>query len=175
MSFAKKIMYHTYLQRIVSSTCSLRCLQQKTALAAFVRPSDLSNIDLTSMDIDPNTSTLTFNIVAPKEQRRGQKIIKPVMLHPHTEINFCQFVACTVLLDHPFVREKRPPSALFVNPHTPSVTIKTTTISSWLRQLIRLSTSETRVSVRSLTSSLTLRLDISLEKHFSFLFWFRRS
>ncbi|KAG1469554.1 hypothetical protein G6F56_003192 [Rhizopus delemar] len=157
----------TFLKRLDSVTCSFRRLQQKTAfllaMATFLRPSDLSRIDLTSMDIDPADSTLTFNIVAPKEKRKGQRIIKPVLVHPHTDPHLCPVVACTTLRDHPFARDKRPPSVLFVNSHSPAVAVRTTTISSWLRQLIRLSTSETRVSVRSLASSLALRVGISRE------------
>ncbi|KAG1050395.1 hypothetical protein G6F43_007325 [Rhizopus delemar] len=157
----------TYLQRIDSNTCTLRCLQQKTAfllaMAAFLRPSDLSRIELTSAIIDPNNSTLTFNIGAPKERRRGLKIIKPVMIYPHMEANLCPVIAYLALRDHQAVRERRPPSALFVNSRNPQTAIRTTTISSWLRQLVRLSTTETLVSERSLASSLVLRMGISRE------------
>ncbi|KAG1038061.1 hypothetical protein G6F43_012748 [Rhizopus delemar] len=156
-----------YLSKIPSeATTSLSTLQSKLAfllgMVAFLRPSDLARISLLSVATDSAHGTISFNIVAPKERRNKIRIIKPFLIHSHHDPRLCPVLCFQAVIHHPKATG-RPPDVLFVNPQNPSAPVLSTTISSWLRRLIRLSTSEHRVSVRSLGSSQALRRGISVD------------
>jgi hypothetical protein len=142
-------------------------LQAKTAfllgMAAFLRRSDLARINLLSSHIDSTDGTLFFEIVSPKEPRQGFRIIKPVLISPHSDPTLCPVAAFSTLRDHPAVAHKRPSQTLFVNSKRPHLPAAARTIGTWLTRLLRLSTSESRVSVRSLASSLALQANIPLD------------
>lgn len=132
-------------------------------MAAFLRPSDIERIDLTSASVSTDKQTLYFKVVAPKEKRKGFHIIKPFLIHAHRTPSLCPVQAFIALRDHRVIRHRRPPQSLFVNSLRPSEPVKATTISTWLRGLIKLSTHEARVNVRSLASSLALKAGLPLE------------
>ncbi|KAI8879775.1 hypothetical protein K501DRAFT_139820, partial [Backusella circina FSU 941] len=69
----------------------------------------------------------------------------------------CPVAAFETLRDHSLVTNHRPPQVLFVNSK------RRCRSYDWLSKLIRKSTTEPRVSVRSLVSSLALRAHISLD------------
>ncbi|KAG1367341.1 hypothetical protein G6F61_012995 [Rhizopus arrhizus] len=72
-----------------------------------------------------------------------ERVTKAVLAHPHAS--------------------SRPPDVLFVNSANPTLPVKSSTISSWLRRLLLHSTSESRISVRSLGLSLALCSGIPLD------------
>jgi hypothetical protein len=150
-----------------SVTTTLSALQPKTAfllaMAAFLRPSDLHRLDFASCRIN-DQGVLFFNIVAPKERRKKQRIIKTLMAHPNNnDATLCPVAAFVALRDHPLAKHARPPHALFVHSFQPNRAVFSTTIASWLRRLLRLSTPETNVSVRSVAASLALQRGVPLE------------
>ncbi|KAI8321361.1 hypothetical protein EDC96DRAFT_454039, partial [Choanephora cucurbitarum] len=106
-----------------SASTSLSSLQPKVVfllgMAAVLRPSDLHRIDFSTCKIGLNGS-LCFDVVAPKERRKGQRITKTL-------------------------------TPVFV-----------TTISSWIRRLIRMSTTEPRVPLRSVAATLALENNVPL-------------
>lgn len=128
-----------------------------------MRPSDLHRISFCSAKVNPSTTVLTFEVVSPKERRQGVRIIKPFMIHPHTDDCLCPVKLFLLVRDHPSAQDKRPADHLFVNSIRPTQPVESNTISTWLRKLVRLSTQEKRVSVRSLDSSLALRSGIALD------------
>jgi hypothetical protein len=85
------------------------------------------------------------------------------MIHPHTDDCLCPVKLFLLVRDHPSAQDKRPADHLFVNSIRPTQPVESNTISTWLRKLVRLSTQEKRVSVRSLDSSLALRSGIALD------------
>ena len=156
-----------YLMEIPSSSSvPLASLQPKLAfllgLSGFMRPSDLARISLLSASVDSNSQCLTFNVIAPKERRGGVRIIKPFLFHSHQDSRLCP-VQCFQAVKHHPRAQTRPADTLFVQSTHPSKAVLTATISSWLRRLIRRSTSEPRTSVCSLGSSRALREGISLD------------
>lgn len=156
-----------HLSNILSDTStSLTLLQQKLAfllgMVALLRPSDLARISLLSAKVDHQSGILTFDIVAPKERRNQVRIIKPFHIHPHPDTRLCPVQCFQAVLAHPHA-SSRPPDVLFVNSANPTLPVKSSTISSWLRRLLLHSTSESRVSVRSLGSSLALRSGIPVD------------
>ncbi|KAG1229910.1 hypothetical protein G6F35_002007 [Rhizopus arrhizus] len=156
-----------HLSNILSDiSTSLTLLQQKLAfllgMVALLRPSDLARISLLSAKVDPQSGILTFDIVAPKERRNQVRIIKPFHIHPHPDTRLCPVQCFQAVLAHPHA-SSRPPDVLFVNSANPTLPVKSSTISSWLRRLLLHSTSESRVSVRSLGSSLALRSGIPVD------------
>lgn len=145
-------------------------LQQKLAfllgMAASLRPSDLHRVDFATanVQIERNCKCLSFQVVTPKERRGGRRIIKPFCVYSHHDPSLCPvatFLAVRNRLTH-----LNPPSTInsfFVNTNMTTQIIKVTTISSWIRRLIQLSTSEPRVNLRSLASSAALRAGIDLD------------
>ncbi|KAG1435959.1 hypothetical protein G6F56_013758 [Rhizopus delemar] len=131
-------------------------------MVALLRPSDLARISLLSAKVDPQLGILQFDIVAPKERRNQVRIIKPYHIHPHPDTRLCPVQCFQAVRTHPLA-SSRPPDVLFVNSANPALPVKSTTISTWLRRLLHHSTSESRVSVRSLGSSLALRRGISVD------------
>ena len=117
-----------HLQTMQSSASTrLTKLSQKTsfllAMAAFLRPSDVHRIHLTSATVDPWSGVLTFDIHTPKERRKGQRIIKTIAVQPRTTSSFCPMFAFCALRDHP--RASPPPKEqLFVNANKPSAPVE---------------------------------------------------
>ena len=150
-----------------STTTALSPLQGKVAflmgMAAFLRPSDLQRIDLLSCVVD-SSGILSFNVVAPKERCKKQRIIKQLTIHPHANnASICPVAAFLALRDRHRLQRVRPPSALFVQSGLPSQPVLSTTIASWIRRLIRISTSERNVSLRSVAASLALTNGLPLQ------------
>ncbi|PHZ15769.1 uncharacterized protein RHIMIDRAFT_235107 [Rhizopus microsporus ATCC 52813] len=69
-------------------------------------------------------------------------------------------LAFIALRDHPSLSHLSTRSLLFVNSRCPQEPLATSTISKWLRNMIRISTEERNVSVRSIASLLALCRDI---------------
>ncbi|KAG2228482.1 hypothetical protein INT48_008098, partial [Thamnidium elegans] len=165
-----------YARTILScSTTSLKPLQQKLAfllsMAAFLRPSDLARIPFSSCNIRPEGS-LTFQVVAPKETRKKRRIIKSFTVHPHnTDIELCPVRCFKALRDHSSLASRSDDSHLFVKSHIPSQPLSST-LSTWLhREFISLSTSESRVTMRSLASSRALDKGVSIDNIVSLGNW----
>lgn len=100
---------------------------------------------------------MTFDVHKPKEKRDRRPIIKSFLVKAHQDSRLCP--VRTFLL----VLEKRPRSDvvnLFLNSVHPDKELSLSTIQSWLNKLIRLSTTEKRVSLRSLGSSLAVQQGI---------------
>ncbi|EIE86006.1 hypothetical protein G6F46_013034 [Rhizopus delemar] len=145
-------------------------LQQKLAfllgMVAFLRPSDLHRIDFetANVQVEQNRKCLSFQVVAPKERRGGRRIIKPFRIYSHHDPTLCPVTTFQAVRDR--LAHLNPPptvTSLFVNANIPTQIVKVTTISSWIRRLIQLSTSEPRVNLRSLASSAALRAGIDLD------------
>ncbi|KAI9338902.1 hypothetical protein BD770DRAFT_306759, partial [Pilaira anomala] len=93
----------------------------------------------------------------PKEKRGRRMIVKTFQVKAHHEIHLCPVDTCHFYLN------KRPncsASTLFVNSLRPNKPISVRTIQGWLTRLLRLSTTEHRVSIRSIASSLALQVGI---------------
>ncbi|KAI9020979.1 hypothetical protein CLU79DRAFT_861856, partial [Phycomyces nitens] len=149
-----------HLAGIDSATSTpLAPLSRKTAflvaMAAFLRPSDLSRLQLLSARVDPSSGALSFDILGPKEWRNGRRIVKTIAIQHHSSPFCCPIRAFCALRDHPHAAWACPPQDLFVKAHHPSVLVQVSTISSWLRSLMQLSTTES-VSVHSIASTLAL-------------------
>ncbi|KAG2228546.1 hypothetical protein INT48_000313 [Thamnidium elegans] len=129
----------TFLKNIENGTTSLAKLQSKLAfllaVTCFLRPSDLHRIPINSMKIENNNTELSFDVNCPKEKRGRRMIKRP---------------ACRA-------------TTLFVNSLRPNNPISVRTIQGWLTKLLHLSTSENRVSIRSIVSSLALQVGIPKE------------
>ncbi|KAG1300413.1 hypothetical protein G6F64_012724 [Rhizopus arrhizus] len=147
-------------------------LQQKLAfllgMAAFLRPSDLHRIDFAAanIEIERNCQYLSFQVVAPKGRRAGRRIIKPFRVYSHQDPSLCPVATFQAIRDHLAHLIPQPTvTSFFVNTNTNMTKqiVKVTTINSWIRRLIRLSTSEPRVNLRSLASSAALRAGIDLD------------
>lgn len=156
-----------HLRQIQSTTpTSLLLLQKKTAfllaMTAFLRPSDLHRIDLQLADIN-NGFQLTFQVISPKETRGHHRIIKSFTIFPNQGCSLCPVRAFIALRDHPSLSYLSTRSSFFVNSRCPQEPLTMSTISTWLRNLVRISTEERNVSVRSIASSLALRHGVPKE------------
>ncbi|KAI9006729.1 hypothetical protein CLU79DRAFT_892139, partial [Phycomyces nitens] len=103
-------------------------------------------------------------IPIPKETRGGHRIVKSLGIHAHPSFHsLCPVLAFRALRDYPlFV--PRPSSSLFVNSKYPDHNIQTSTVSSWLSRLVRLSTSVCPTpSLRSIASDLALHRGTLIE------------
>ncbi|KAI9310033.1 hypothetical protein BX666DRAFT_1837900, partial [Dichotomocladium elegans] len=68
---------------------------------AFLRPSDLHRISLADSQLDDH-GRLRLVIVAPKETRRGRRIIKDSLIAPlPDDESLCPVQAFNALLNHP--------------------------------------------------------------------------
>ncbi|KAL7311792.1 hypothetical protein PS15m_009512 [Mucor circinelloides] len=136
-------------------------------MAAFLRPSDLARIPFSSCTVDSNSGCLKFHVVSPKETRSKRRIIKPFTIHPHaTDVELCPVKCFLVFLrDHPTLQARPRDSQLFVKSNNVYQPLSVSTLSSWLhREFISfLSTSESRVSIRSLASSRALDQGVPLQ------------
>ncbi|KAI9028906.1 hypothetical protein CLU79DRAFT_680229, partial [Phycomyces nitens] len=149
-----------HLAGIDSATSTpLAPLSQKTA---FLRPSDLSRLQLLSAQVDPSLGALSFDILGPKEWRNGRRIVKTIAIQRHSSLSLCPIWAFCALRDHPHAARAHPPQDLFVKAHHPSVPVQVSTIFSWLRSLMQLSTTKS-VSVCSIASTLALEQGMSLD------------
>ncbi|KAG2228466.1 hypothetical protein INT48_008777 [Thamnidium elegans] len=112
------------------------------------------------MKIENNNTELSFDVNCPKEKRGRRMIVKTFQVKAHQEPQLCPVNACSVYL------QKRPActaTTLFVNSLRPNNPISVRTIQGWLTKLLHLSTSENRVSIRSIASSLALQVGIPKE------------
>ncbi|PHZ08111.1 uncharacterized protein RHIMIDRAFT_242065 [Rhizopus microsporus ATCC 52813] len=112
------------IQQIESGASSthLSQIQQKLAfllgMTAFLRPSDLHHIDFTTASVTEgnNQRFLSFNVVASKEKRGGQRIIKPFRVSCYANPNLCPITTLVHLRTR--VSQLSPPpsvASLFVN------------------------------------------------------------
>ncbi|KAG1137203.1 hypothetical protein G6F38_011484 [Rhizopus arrhizus] len=151
------------------SGTSVKSLQQKLAfllaMAAFLRPSNLARIPFSSCEVRESDGCLKFQVVYPKETRKKRRIIKPFTVHPHTRDRELYPVQCFIALrDHPDLQARPENSTLFIKSNNIRQPLSASTLSSWLhREFISLSTSESRVSIRSLTSSRALDEGVSMD------------
>src|ERR1700722_12318418 len=131
-------------------------------MAGFLRPSDLDRISLQHCQVN-RQGDLEINIKAPKELREGRRIIKTLLIKHNSDYKeLCPVLAFVALRDHPAasatIRHK-----VLVNSKNPAKLLRTTTISTWLRGIVRLSTPQKPVpSVRSLASDLALARGVPL-------------
>lgn len=87
-------------------------------MANFLRPSDLHRIDFATASIteENNQRFLSFNIVAPKEKRGGQRIIKPFRVSSHANPTLCPVTTFIYLRTRISLLPPSPSAAsLFVN------------------------------------------------------------
>lgn len=128
-------------------------------MAAFLRPSDIHRINFASANITEGNDQhfLSFIIVAPKEKRAATRIIKAFRVYCHANPMLCP-IATFIHLRNRASQLPPPPSvaSLFVNSTDTTQIVKVTTISSWIRRFMQVSTNEPRVNRRSLASSLAL-------------------
>ncbi|CEG84827.1 hypothetical protein RMATCC62417_18579 [Rhizopus microsporus] len=61
-------------------------------MTSFLRPSDLERADLHATSISSD-DMFSLIIIAPKEKRRGQRIIKAITIHPHHNLLLCPVAA----------------------------------------------------------------------------------
>ncbi|KAG1627672.1 hypothetical protein G6F44_012128 [Rhizopus delemar] len=102
-------------------------------------------------------NTLQKKVALLLEKRKKQRIIKTLTVHPHAHnSSLCPVAAFIALHDHTIASSVRPPSSLFVKSTNPNRPVQSTTISTWIRNLVKLSTSEKKVSLRSVAASLAL-------------------
>lgn len=125
-------------------------------MAAFLRPSDLERISLQHCSVTSH-GDLLIKVVAPKELRAGRRIVKSLSIRKNDNFKeLCPVRTFIALKSHP-AAAKRPCNKLLVNSKNPAKLLRTTTISTWLRNLMRLSTSQQPIpSVRSVASDLAL-------------------
>lgn len=94
---------------------------------------------------------LQVTITARKKLRSGRRIVKTHIIRRNSDFkDLCPVRAFIALRDHPG-STRRPRRKLLVNSNDPSKPLRTTTISTWLRRIVSMSTSQKPVpSVRSL-------------------------
>ncbi|KAG1178037.1 hypothetical protein G6F36_010725 [Rhizopus arrhizus] len=152
------------LRKIISAaTTPFPDLQRKLAfllaLTCFLRPSDLARIPYSSVTLDPSQSFMTFDVVAPKERRKRRRIIKTFKVKAHTDQAFCPVQVLLALQHHGF-SSNRACDSFFIHSLKPNKSVCSSTIGSWLKEFLALSSCESHISVRSVASSLALRLGI---------------
>ncbi|KAI9018760.1 hypothetical protein CLU79DRAFT_705420 [Phycomyces nitens] len=150
---------HTLHSYALSTLQLFRKLAFLLGVSCFLRPSDLQRIPLSSVSL-PTESTLSFEVHCPKEKRRRRRVIKSFLVKAHVEQSLCPIYTFHLL------SQRRPSCTapnLFFNSLHPTLALRTRTIQVWISNLIRLSTSEPRVSLRSIASSLALQSGIPKE------------
>ncbi|KAG2191280.1 hypothetical protein INT47_001830 [Mucor saturninus] len=104
--------------------------------------------------VSPDLAFLCLEVHCPKEKRQGCRIIKSFKVRAHTNsITLCPLQTFLVYA------QRRPVCSslsLFVNSISPDRPLQASTIQGWISRLLRRSTSEPRVSLRSIASSLAL-------------------
>jgi hypothetical protein len=135
------------------------------AMAVFLRPSDLVRIPFSSCEFPESDSCLKFQVVSPKETRKKRRIIRRFTVHPYTsDQGLCRVQYFKALRDHPDLQARPANSQLFIKSDNIRQLLSASTLFSWLhREFISLSTSELRVSIRSLMSSRALDQGVSMD------------
>lgn len=148
-----------YLCSLDHQTISLISVQQKLVfllgITCFLRPSDLHRIPFASVQVSTTGSSLSFEVHCPKEKRNRRHIIKS-----HSDSRMCPVETFRLFV------QRRPNTIAtkpFVNSLRPNHPLQCRTIQSWISTLIQRSTSEKRVSLRSIGSSLALASGIPKE------------
>ncbi|CEG76669.1 hypothetical protein RMATCC62417_11530 [Rhizopus microsporus] len=144
-------------------------LQKKLAfllgMAAFLHPSELHRIDFSTAAIKTESGRhfLFFQVIAPKEKRGGQRIVKPFQVYSHHVCELCP-VATFKSLQHRLYLLVSPPrvSSFFVNTNDTTQMVTISTISTWLCRLLRFSSDEPRTNLRSLSSSAAPRAGVDI-------------
>ncbi|CAO3686573.1 unnamed protein product [Umbelopsis vinacea] len=96
-------------------------------------------------------------VVATKELRAGRRIVKSLSIRKNDNFKEMRPVRTFIALKSHPAAVKRPCNKLLVNSKNPAKLLRTTTISTWLRNLMRLSTSQKPIpSVRLVASDLAL-------------------
>jgi hypothetical protein len=118
------------------NSAPLADLNKKTAfllaMAAFLRPSDLERISLQHCSVTSH-GDLLIKVVAPKELRAGRRIVKSLSIRKNDNFKeLCPVCTFISLKSHP-AAVKRPCNKLLVNSKNPAKLLRTTTISTWLR------------------------------------------
>ena len=133
------------------------------AVCAFLCPSDINRILASSIHNVSGSGGITFDIHKPKEKRNSRPIIKTIQIAPHHRKPLLFPVRAVILLNnHSALKSLRSYDTLSVNTKRPERRLSNTTISSWLRRLIRLSTTE-MVSLLSVASTIALEKGIPLQ------------
>ncbi|PHZ14533.1 uncharacterized protein RHIMIDRAFT_303989 [Rhizopus microsporus ATCC 52813] len=133
-------------------------------MTAFLHPSEFHRTDFSTAAIktDSGRHFLFLQVIAPKEKHGGQRIVKPFQVYSHYVRELCP-VATFKSLQYRLYLLVPPPrvSSFFVNTNdtTQMVTI---TINTWLRRLLRFSSDEPRINLRSLSSSAALHADVDI-------------
>ncbi|KAI8974980.1 hypothetical protein BDB01DRAFT_728593, partial [Pilobolus umbonatus] len=102
----------------------------------------------------------SFDVQAPKGKCSRRRIIKSFTVKAHSDPRLCPVATFLVFQEH---RPSCLASTLFVNSIQPDKPLCVRTIQKWISKLLRLSTTESRVSLRSIASSLALQLGIPKE------------
>ena len=114
-----------------------------------------------------DTSRLHLMIVAPKETRNGRRIYKDLTLLPlPDDVKLCPVHTFKALLVHP---SRATSDFLFVNSRQPTQPLAVTTLSTYVRSVLRLSPTASQVgsrlpSVRSVASDKALRNGVPLDE-----------
>ncbi|KAI9261607.1 hypothetical protein BDA99DRAFT_439202, partial [Phascolomyces articulosus] len=156
----------TYLQSIESATTtSLYLLSKKYAFllaaAAFLQPSDLHRISLADQ------GNLHLIVIAPKETRMNRRIRKELSICSLPEDqSLCPITSSQALVNH---LDRVSSEFLFMNSWVPNKALVVTTLSTYLRSILRLSPStatsaDKLLSVHLVASNKALRLGIPLEE-----------
>lgn len=158
-----------------SAHSSLYNLAHKTvfllAITGFLRPSDLHRINLQDSFVD-GSRCLHLSVVAPKEKRKGRRIVKVVRIKSYPQdATLCPVTAFEALRDHPNT-VNRPPGALFISTTNARVAASCDTISRWLRNVVSRSINSSSSSsdssrqptMRSVASDLALQRGIPLDE-----------
>ncbi|KAI9017919.1 hypothetical protein CLU79DRAFT_706340, partial [Phycomyces nitens] len=98
---------------------------------------------------------------SPKEKRRGRQIIKSFQVRAHTKSN--DLCPVQTLLAYRSCCPHCSSTCLFVNFISLENTLQAATIQGWISRLLQKSTTESRVSIRSIASSLALSSSIPKE------------
>ncbi|KAG2215915.1 hypothetical protein INT46_004171 [Mucor plumbeus] len=134
-------------------------------MAAFLRPSDLARIPFESCKFREFDGCFAFVVNAPKEKQKKRRIIKPFRIHPHnSDVEICLVQCFKALKDHPVLSTRPTGSNLFVNSNLIQQPLPASTLLTWLHHdFISLSTTESRITIRSLASSRALAQGVSLD------------
>jgi hypothetical protein len=116
---------------------------------------------------------LTFVVNDPTKKRKKRRIIKPFIIHPHSsDVELCPVQCFKAIKDHPSLSTRPTGSNLFVKSNLIQQPLSASTLLTWLhRDFISLSTTELRVTIRSLASSRALAQGVSLDDILSLGNW----
>ncbi|KAF7723587.1 hypothetical protein EC973_001828 [Apophysomyces ossiformis] len=155
------------LYRIALTKCTIdengccgirRCLWNTDCTSSLNQRSITENEDKVTLPYRSYYTYLYHTPIAEKNERRGgRRIVKTILVRPHrSQPALCPVAAFQALRDHP-AAQSRPQDNLLVNSRDPFTPLEATTISSWLRQIVSLSTNLKPLPTgRSLASDLAL-------------------